>query len=376
MGRLLRLSAFLAVLFAVLAVAVVRIEPVRCGAANWAFSLGGLVQLWQPVEAPDISVAARTMTLTLRLLQPPANASLEELQRSRVLLAPLAACLPADTQTWRFLLNDQSQGLAIEMIFVSPAAAAPLSFSSPVPRAIIWLHGGWLAGGGARADLRLLGALAREADAVVVAPDYPPLPGAPLATLLHLVSSTRDFLVKVRKVPPAQIAVAGAGSGAHLAMLYTQAVKASKERPSALWLLSPAAHDYALRLPLAKWSSGRRAPSLDSALLPAHFDLVQKAMLADSNNTALLRTLLEDDFKGFPPTYISTGALDPLLSGANTYESKLRKAGVAVVYQPQPHLGHMFARWPNLVPEGAAELARVGTWLRKSLGAPAGAAAA
>jgi acetyl esterase/lipase len=76
--------------------------------------------------------------------------------------------------------------------------------------------------------------------------------------------------------------------------------------------------------------------------------------------------LFADVAKGFPPTLITTGTRDVLLSDCARLSTKLRRAGVNVDLRVTEGMWHVFEFYPQL-PEAEDSIRGIATFLDKHL---------
>ena len=73
---------------------------------------------------------------------------------------------------------------------------------------------------------------------------------------------------------------------------------------------------------------------------------------------------LENDFKGFPPLYITAGGAETLLSDAEALHAKARAADVELTTSVVPGMQHVFPALAGRAPEADEEMQRIARWYR------------
>jgi epsilon-lactone hydrolase len=73
---------------------------------------------------------------------------------------------------------------------------------------------------------------------------------------------------------------------------------------------------------------------------------------------------LENDFKRFPPLYITAGGAETLLSDAEALHAKARVADVNTTLSVVPGMQHVFPALAGRAPEADEEMQRIARWYR------------
>ena len=76
---------------------------------------------------------------------------------------------------------------------------------------------------------------------------------------------------------------------------------------------------------------------------------------------------LNGTFKSFPPTFISTGAAELLLSDSEMLYERMKSDGVDVTLSTKKHMPHNFTVYTTLFPESAAEMEKILQWTNTKL---------
>ncbi|ODU68758.1 MAG: hypothetical protein ABT05_02555 [Lautropia sp. SCN 66-9] len=89
----------------------------------------------------------------------------------------------------------------------------------------------------------------------------------------------------------------------------------------------------------------------------------------------LVSPVYSNELDKLPPTYLTCGALDVMLSHSFDMALKLTAAGVATVVSVLEGTDHEFLKIPERVPGGIEEVQRLIAWLHRHLAPPAGTSA-
>lgn len=244
--------------------------------------------------------------------------------------------------------------------------------SSPMPAAVLYLHGGgWVSCDGEVYD-RFVRDLAAAAGAVVVFVEYSRAPEARypvaveegLAVLSWLSGHGADA-----GVDPRRIAVAGDSAGGNLAAAVTIAAKdRGVPSPRCQVLLCPVT-DATGGAGWPSWDGfgdGPIAGARDLAWFWDHY-LPDRSRRAEPTASPLSASLAQ--LAGLPPALVITAEFDTLRDQGEAYASKLMEAGVPVVATRYLGTIHAFMAFDELVgsPASRAAIDQIGSFLREHL---------
>ena len=220
---------------------------------------------------------------------------------------------------------------------------------------ILSFFGGGFMVGSPYEDLPITAALAVKTGARIIAPYYRLAPEHPFPAALDDCSSVaRDLAGR------GTYCLAGESAGGNLALSVAQRLRQSGEMmPKAIAALSPASdlNDYG--------DSGRA--DRDPMLKLAEIADVEAAYLAgqDPANPEISPVFGRFD-SAFPPTVITTGTRDFLLSSCVRLARVMREAGAAVDLRVWEGMWHVFEFYPE-IPEADASLSEIADYLRYHL---------
>jgi len=225
-------------------------------------------------------------------------------------------------------------------------------------RTVLYLHGGGYVIGSLATHRDLASRVSRSSASRVLLLDYRLAPEHPfpaavedaLAAFRWLLSQGRD---------PRCLAIAGDSAGGGLAMATLVGLRdAGDALPAAAVCLSPWAD-----LALSGDSMQSRA-SADPAVDRATLQRWAGYYLAGAYPRQPLASPLYADLSGLPPVLLLVGTAEVLLDDTVRVAQRAAAAGVEVVCEQWPDLGHVFAAYAT-TPEAADAAALIGTFLRK-----------
>lgn len=245
--------------------------------------------------------------------------------------------------------------------------------TGPFPQ-LVYLHGGAWYEGSAAAVRRLARRLC-EFGFVVAAVDYGLAPELPFPTAVE------DAVYASRWLTEAGPRFGGDGDGVALA---GDSAGANIAAAAASWLTTPALRS---ATPLDEGDRNDQPVSIwANALFYGVFDLLDLLAIGSRDkqrlgfhetvvNAYLGYKYLEHitdplvspggaDLSRWPATYVSCGSADTLLDQSLAFVGALARAGVPVTGSVVEGAPHGFAQFDTYLPAAAAELDRVGTWLR------------
>ena len=225
---------------------------------------------------------------------------------------------------------------------------------------VLYCFGGGHTVGSPEEDIVIEAPLAVDAGARVVAVRYPLAPESPYPAAVDAAEAVyRALLDEVGDEP---LVVVGESAGGNLALALTQRARATGLRlPSALGLLSP-------------WGdmgftgdSHRidRDPTLvlGNGELHVMADMYRGEAAVDDPMVSPIHA----DFRGFPPTLITTGTRDLLLSDCVRMATGMRLDDVDVTLRVWEGMWHVFEFYREL-PEAQASMREICAWVREQLG--------
>lgn len=234
----------------------------------------------------------------------------------------------------------------------------PVQWVSPQvvrgPEVILYLFGGAFVVGSPEDDISISARLADFLGRRVCAPRYRLAPE-------HKFPAARDDVLAVYRALNDGVVVVGESAGGNLALGLVLGVEAAGLRaPIAVALLSPWADL------THSGDSHATLTDLDPTLSVKHF--LEPASLAYVGGQSLVSPAISPLFAKmpvhFPPTIISTGTRDLLLSDSVRVAAKLRAGGATVELRVAEGLWHVFEWYPDL-PEAAESLREIASFLSK-----------
>jgi acetyl esterase len=212
---------------------------------------------------------------------------------------------------------------------------------------MVYFHGG----GFVIADTQVYDAspraLAKMANAIMVAVDYRqapehPFPAAPndaFTAYQWTIDHAREF-----NGDPTRIAVGGESAGGNLATVVSMMARDKKVAlPVHQLLVYPVVND---DMNTPSYKRNANAKPLNKAMMAWFF----KHYGADPKNPYAV-PMKAESLKGLPPATIIAAEIDPLLSEGKAYADKLQKDGVAVSYREYRGVTHEFFGMGAVVPK-------------------------
>lgn len=240
---------------------------------------------------------------------------------------------PVDLPSVRDIVIPAARDVTVRIYDPAPTAPAP---------GILYLHGGGFTAGGLDTHDAPLRRIARDAEAVVVAPDYALAPEVPFPggledaefAYLWLLENAGDL-----DVNPERVVVMGDSAGGNLAAALALRLRDSGLPPPAKQILLYPNTD--LRL-------DRNHPSIerfdgfviDRAGMDRNIGLYLPS--ANDQTDPLVSPLVARDLSSLPPAHIVTAGADPLRDEGEAYAERLRDAGIKVTHTRYPGMVHGF----------------------------------
>ncbi len=229
---------------------------------------------------------------------------------------------------------------------------------------ILYFHGGGFTVGSLESHDGVCRSLSYFTKSIVIACDYRLAPEHPYPSAhedaYSLYSYAREFAYLLGGSPD-NIGVAGDSAGALLAHSVTwNCIQKNESPPLFQALLYPVTdvskesityselgEGFGLTRETLRWFTANYVPKLE-----------------DRTKAELSPVLLnKDQFKGFPPTYVSTAGFDPLLKEGEDYVQLLTKAGITVHHSHFPSLIHGYIQMTGLIPKAKDAESDFHSWI-------------
>lgn len=232
---------------------------------------------------------------------------------------------------------------------------------------IMYTHGGGFAVGSAASHRKLAGHLATALGTTAWVIDYRRAPEHPLPAQTEDATAVYRALLD-RGFAPGSIITAGDSAGGNLAVATVLKLRDDgSPLPGAVITLSPW-----LDIELTGKSLITNAAT-DGLVSRQILEGMSAMFLGETGNPDDPQANpLYADFTGFPPLYISVGAVETLLDDASRLADRASAAGVEVTLSVVDGMQHVFPCLAGRAPEADAEIARIGRWYAG--GAPHGRA--
>ncbi|MEO0493075.1 MAG: alpha/beta hydrolase, partial [Actinomycetota bacterium] len=225
---------------------------------------------------------------------------------------------------------------------------------------ILYFFGGGHVVGSPEEDIVIAAPLAVDAGARVIAVRYPLAPEHPYPAAVDTAEAAYRALLD--EIGDAPLVVAGESAGGNLALALVQRARAAGLRlPDALALLSPWGD--------MGFHGDSHRTNRDPTLVLGDGELETMADLyrGDTPVDDPLVSPVHADFTGFPPTLITTGTRDLLLSDCVRISAGMRADGVDVALRVWEGMWHVFEFYREL-PEARASMAEICQWVGAHLG--------
>ena len=238
-----------------------------------------------------------------------------------------------------------------DMSIAGPLGNFPIHIYTPEGKGpfpvMVYFHGG----GFVFADTKIYDAspraLAKMANAIMVAVDYHqapehPFPAAPndaYAAFTWTLGHAREI-----NGDPARVAVGGESAGGNLATVVSMMARDKKAAMPVHQLLIYPVVDANMETP--SYRKNAEAKPLNKAMMAWFF----KQYSGDPANPYAL-PMKAATLKGLPPATIIAAEIDPLLSEGKAYADRLKKDGVAVSYKQYTGVTHEFFGMGAVVPK-------------------------
>lgn len=219
---------------------------------------------------------------------------------------------------------------------------------------MVYLFGGGFVSGCPHSELPIIGPLASQCGVEVIAPCYRLAPEHPAPAAADDCLAVWQQLATSVSGP---LTLAGESAGGNLAVVIAQQAARRKQRlPDAMALLSPAVD---LRTDLSLLEPTTHA---DPTMHASRLAEICSVYAPGRNLTDPALSPLFGSFDGFPPTMITTGTRDLLLSMCLRLHRQMIRAGVQVQCRVWDGLWHVFEYYDQY-PEAAESLAEIAAFL-------------
>jgi len=221
---------------------------------------------------------------------------------------------------------------------------------------VLYFFGGGHTVGSPEEDLTITAPLAVDAGVTVTAPRYSLAPEAPYPAALEQALAVYRALLEHHRDG---VVVVGESAGGNLALALTQRARSEGlALPRALALLSPWS-DLA-------FTGDSQLANRDPSLFMTDGDLVAMAdsYRGDTPASDPLISQIHADFDGFPPTLITTGTRDLLLSDCVRVAHAMGQANVDVTLRVWEGMWHVFEFYREF-PEARESMREVSEFVRR-----------
>lgn len=225
-------------------------------------------------------------------------------------------------------------------------------------RTILYAHGGGFIAGSRKASRNLCASLAHEAACRLLLPEYRLAPEYPFPTALEDLFHAYRWLL-ARGIAPADIVLAGDGSGANLAVALVHYLeKYRTARPGAVLAISPWVN---LACETEAFTRRKNVDPLYSREI-----MTQLAGLYtyQDNFPNPLVSPIHGKYEDFPPLYVQCGSREILVDDARALVSRVTAAGGRATLDIREGMWHLFQAADALTPGAHLAVRALGQWIR------------
>jgi acetyl esterase/lipase len=228
-------------------------------------------------------------------------------------------------------------------------------------RAVLYFFGGSYVMGSPLEDLAISARLAQSLGLKIYAPYYRLAPEHPFPAALD--DGVAVYKALAGTFSPGNLAVVGESAGGNLAVVTTlRARDEGLQLPSAVAVMSPWAD---LTLSSESFQTHR---GLDPTFAADNDGVSEAEAYGGGRDLTepLISPVYAENWTKFPPTLITTGTRDLLMSDSARLSTVLRRAGVEVSLNLWEGMWHVFEYYPE-IPEGQQSLEEIARFLARHL---------
>jgi len=278
-----------------------------------------------------------------------ANNSMSDMSMAEIRAAALEAYRPACEQAVK------QHGVVCTEVEIGGVKCMQVAPPTKIAeRQILYIFGGGFVQGSPFEELPITAFLSAKLGAKILCPQYRLAPEHPSPAALDDVTAVADALLAEN---PGTL-LAGESAGGNLALALAHRLRAQgKPVPKAIAALSPATD--------LSHSGDSVEADRDPFLLAARIPEVRAAYLPDHDPTDPEISPIYGKFDvDFPPTLVTTGTRDLLLSGCVRLARIMREAGAPIDLRVWEGMWHVFEFYPD-IPEAKASLHEIADFLEK-----------
>lgn len=226
-------------------------------------------------------------------------------------------------------------------------------------RAILYLHGGGLVVGSAKAHRGIVAKFVMGSGVPALVVDYGLAPEKPFPHGLNDCCTAYDYLLSTG-ILAERIVVAGDSGGGNLVLSMLLALKDKKKKlPSGAVALSPWTD---LTNSGQSWKDNEL---LDTLTWKNSQNIFSKYYTRNNDPSNPLISPLFGDLKGLPPLQIYAGSHELMLSDSTRFADKARNAGVDVVLTIGEGLFHCYPACAPMFPEATEAMKKICEFIKK-----------
>lgn len=231
-------------------------------------------------------------------------------------------------------------------------------------KVLLCSHGGGYVGGSMHVHRKFFGHVAKAAGCRALSVDYRLAPEFPHPAAVNDMTAAYRWLITEQDYQPSNIALIGDSAGGALAV--TNIANMRRQGlpfPAAAVSISPWA--------CKDTSSPSYQTNLSNDVLTKRelsVGLADMVIGTDGDWQDPLINPFYIDYTGFPPIYLQVGGFEAILDDSTRIAELARGAGCAVRIDIFPGMQHCFQLMAGKAPEADDAVARIGQWLRSSLG--------